>query len=141
MIRLLNIGLIVAVLVVAMQVYGLEHKSRDAGKQLSALREEIAEERETIRRLRAEWSYLNNPARLETLAGRHLEHKPEEVARVLMTGQIAEAVPVLEKQELEKSEDLISDMLANPSTAIGGTPADVKSQPDLIGQILKGLDQ
>ena len=73
MIKLLNAALTIAVLVVALQVYGLEHKSRDAGKRLSVLREEIAEERETIRRLRAEWSYLNTPARLEKagLPGAH----------------------------------------------------------------------
>lgn len=144
MIKLLNIALTIAVLVVALQVYGLEHKSRDAGKQLSVLREEIAEERETIRRLRAEWSYLNTPARLERLASRHLSHGQEDVKRILKQDQIKDQVPALQKKEAAPSgeqSDPINDILSGDVIAETGSTPEVEPQADPIGQILKGMDQ
>ena len=141
MIKLLNAALTVAVLVVALQVYGLEHKSRDAGKRLSVLREEIAEERETIRRLRAEWSYLNTPARLEKLASHHLSHGQEEVKRVLTPDQITDQVPSLQKTDAEKAEDTINNIPAGDVFETGDPAPELKGQPDPIGQILKEMDQ
>ncbi len=146
MIKILNIALVAAVLVVALQVYSLEHESRDATKRLAGLREDIVEEREAIRRLRAEWSYLNTPARLEKLAGRHLSHKPEDVSRVLSREQIADDVPALAKVQKDEPEtetkDPISEMLSSASTAITGSAAEPapQAEPDPIGQILKGLE-
>ncbi|MEM7428299.1 MAG: cell division protein FtsL [Pseudomonadota bacterium] len=142
MIRVLNICLVIAVLAVALQVYGLEHESRDAGKRLTKLHEEIAEERETIRRLRAEWSYLNTPARLEKLAARYLAHEPEDVARVVPDGQIGEQVPQLQKAEPEEqAADPISEMLSGTETAVSGAPVEGAAAADPIGDILKGMDQ
>ncbi len=142
MIRILNICLVIAVLVVALQVYGLEHTSRAAGKRLTAIHEEIAEERETIRRLRAEWSYLNTPARLEKLAERHLAHRPEEVARVMTRQRIGEEVPELQKKAPEEeTKDPISEMLSSASTAITGSAPENANAPDPIGDILKGMEQ
>lgn len=48
----------------------------DGREKLSVLVGNIAKEEDTLRVLRAEWSYLNQPARLEKLSRRHLQLAP-----------------------------------------------------------------
>ena len=63
-------------------VYNTKYDAREATKRLSELRHEITEEEEMISVLRAEWSLLNQPSRLEDLAGRYLEMTPLDVSQV-----------------------------------------------------------
>jgi hypothetical protein len=48
----------------------------DGHARLAALTQNIREEQETIRVLKAEWSYLNQPARLEKLSDAYLKLQP-----------------------------------------------------------------
>lgn len=70
-----RIGVIAFVLAAAM-VYGLyevEHAVRRMDRKVGELQAEVAREREAIRVLNAEWSYLTQPARLQDLVSRHTE--------------------------------------------------------------------
>lgn len=53
---------------------------------LSDLNREIIREQEHIQVLNADWSYLNDPSRLEQLATRHLPLQPTEVAQLAELG-------------------------------------------------------
>lgn len=66
---LLAVSVGVVLFVVKYEVKDLEHR-------LAGLNAEIHRNQETIHILRAEWSYLNDPARLRTLAEKHLGMKP-----------------------------------------------------------------
>ena len=55
-----------ASIVVGTEVHDLEDR-------LAGIHRDIAREQEALHVLRAEWSYLNRPERLEDLARRHLE--------------------------------------------------------------------
>lgn len=44
--------------------------------EIAALKRQIGAEEEALKILRAEWSYLNQPARLEKLAAEHLDLAP-----------------------------------------------------------------
>ena len=139
MMRFINSALVGAILVAAPFVYGLERQSRLADGRLAKIRGEIAEEREQIRRLRAEWSHLNTPARLEQLAVKHLQHQPSPVSQVIKLNEVAERVPGLMPREGAAPQDAISKMLdGNVAAIVGEVPAGRK-EPDLIGDILKGL--
>ncbi len=140
MMRFINTALVAAVLVVASFVYGLERESRLADGRLAKIRGEIAEEREQIRRLRAEWSHLNTPARLEQLAVKHLQHEPSSVSQVIKLGEVAARVPGLTPGGPDKAGDAIAEMLdGNVAAVVGEVPA-ARAEPDLIGNILKGME-
>jgi hypothetical protein len=78
MIRLVNICVIAALVLAAAHVYKIKFESIRQAERLAKLRTELRNEREAIATLRAEWSRLDNPARIQRLAGRHLALKPVE---------------------------------------------------------------
>jgi cell division protein FtsL len=78
MIRLINICVIAALFVAAAYVYKIKFESTQRAEQVAKLRTEIRREHDAIAGLRAEWSRLDNPARIQELAKRHLALKPIE---------------------------------------------------------------
>jgi len=78
MIRLINICVIAALFVAAAYVYKIKFESTQRVEQVAKLRTEIRREHDAIAALRAEWSRLDSPARIQALAKRHLALKPIE---------------------------------------------------------------
>jgi cell division protein FtsL len=78
MIRLINICVIAALFVAAAYVYKIKFESTQRAEQVAKLRTEIRREHDAIAALRAEWSRLDSPARIQELARRHLALKPIE---------------------------------------------------------------
>jgi len=78
MIRLINICVIAALFVAAAYVYKIKFESTQRAEQVAKLRTEIRREHDAIAALRAEWSRLDTPARIQELARRHLALKPIE---------------------------------------------------------------
>ncbi|MBV8538203.1 MAG: hypothetical protein JO128_21580 [Alphaproteobacteria bacterium] len=65
--------------------YGLYHLKNEVQAQedqLFRVNRTILAEQEAIHVLRAEWSYLNQPARLQALASRHLDLAPTKPAQL-----------------------------------------------------------
>lgn len=93
--RLLNILVIGILILAAAFVYKIKFDSTLQAETVAKLRGELRHERDAIALLRADWTKLQTPARLEALARRHLalrpveptqfdnfEHLPERPARV-----------------------------------------------------------
>ena len=78
MMRLLNLLVIAALVLAAADVYKIKFESTQRAEQVAKLRAEIRREHDAIAALRAEWSRLDNPARIQELARRHLALKPVE---------------------------------------------------------------
>jgi cell division protein FtsL len=76
--RILNICVIVALVVAAAHVYKIKFESTRQAEKVAKLRREIRVEHDAIATLRAQWSKLDNPARIQELAQRHLHLKPIE---------------------------------------------------------------
>lgn len=69
----LTIGLTaVLALILAIGVFRITYQVDELEKELQALNKEILQEQETIHILKAEWSHLNDPVRLEELAKKYL---------------------------------------------------------------------
>lgn len=73
--RLLNLCVIVALVLAAVDVYTIKFESTRQAQRLAKLRLEIRRENDAIAGLRAEWARLDNPTRIQTLARRHLTLK------------------------------------------------------------------
>jgi cell division protein FtsL len=81
MLRLLNILVIAALVLPASYVYKIKFEATLQAERVSKLRAEIRRERDAIAILRAEWTQLDRPDRIQGLAQRHLKLKPVEVAQ------------------------------------------------------------
>ncbi len=70
--RFLDIFLFLAVIGAAAFVYDIKYRTGRLARETTQLENSIHEEENTIVTLRAEWSALNQPSRLQALARRHL---------------------------------------------------------------------
>ena len=70
---------------VGVGLFHLKHEVQALDEELVRLNRQIAQEHRTIHVLKAEWSYINQPQRLERLAQRHLDlvpMKPQQITRI-----------------------------------------------------------
>ncbi len=74
-----------ASIVIGTEVHDLEDR-------LAGIHRDIAREQEALHVLRAEWSYLNRPERLEALARRHLDLRVPEAAQTMQVSDLPFAV-------------------------------------------------
>lgn len=59
-------------------LFETSYEVQEMEEQLASLNRQIVHEQEAIQVLRAEWSFLNDPTRLENLARAHTELRPAE---------------------------------------------------------------
>jgi hypothetical protein len=81
MLRALNVLVIAALVMAAAYVYKIKFESTLQAERVSKMRAEIRRERDAIAILRAEWTQLDRPDRIQGLAQRHLKLKAVEVAQ------------------------------------------------------------
>ncbi len=112
MLRIINAMLVVGLLVSAFVLYSLEHNLRKHARYFSALEREISQEGENIKLLKAEWSHLTRPARLERLALAHLNMRQPQPYQLVARDDLAELLPLRDSVPFEDDRpDLIARML------------------------------
>jgi cell division protein FtsL len=72
MLRFVNLCLLLGLLTVAYVIYEVKYASRGLEEEIAVLKKDIEAERDSIAVLRAEWSLLNRPERIERLALKYL---------------------------------------------------------------------
>jgi hypothetical protein len=77
--RLLHLVVLAGLVLAAADVYKIKYESTLEAERVGKLRAELRREQDLIASLRAEWSRLDRPDRLQELAQRHLALKPLEV--------------------------------------------------------------
>lgn len=70
--RFVGLFLILTIVGAACFVYDVKYQSSRLARQSMDLEQSIQKEKDTLGALRAEWSALNQPARMQFLAARHL---------------------------------------------------------------------
>jgi cell division protein FtsL len=81
MMRLLHILVIAALVLAAADVYKIKFESTLQAERAARLRADIRRERDAVAALRAEWTALDGPERIQALARRHLPLKPIELGQ------------------------------------------------------------
>jgi len=89
---------------------------QQSSHELASLRDAVSYEREAIRVLQAEWSYLNNPARLDALVRKHFEMQvPNPVDMIndidVLPQHIAPVVPM-------RKPPVFRHAVARPDTSV-----------------------
>jgi hypothetical protein len=72
--RIFNLVLVLAMIGAAVVTYNLKHETEAAAHRVARLHATIAKERETIALLKAEWSMLSQPGRLQRLITRYQDY-------------------------------------------------------------------
>ena len=80
--RLLHLIVVAAFVCAAVYVYKIKFDATVQAERVAKLRSEIRRERDAVAALRAEWSQLDNPIRIQGLARRHLILKPVEATQI-----------------------------------------------------------
>lgn len=81
MLRIFNLLVVVVLVSAAAYVYKIKYESTLNVAQVAKLRAELDRERNSIAALRAEWSKLDAPQRIQALAQRHLTLRPLDVTQ------------------------------------------------------------
>jgi hypothetical protein len=116
MMRLLNIAVIAALVLAAADVYKIKFESTRQGQRVAKLRMEIRREQDAIAALRAQWSKLDSPARIQDLVSRHLALRPIETRQYDRLDNLPERPPDLVPVE---EADPIGVVIAHPEILHG----------------------
>jgi len=76
MLRFVNICLVLGLVALAYVIYQVKYEARALDEEIASLGKEIDTERDSLAVLRAEWSLLNRPERIERLAEKYLRLAP-----------------------------------------------------------------
>jgi cell division protein FtsL len=93
--RLLNLCVIVLLVLAAAYVYEIKFESTLRAERVAKMRSDAQRERDAIAALRAEWATLENPARLQGLARRHLQLRPADATQYDALNRLPERPPAV----------------------------------------------
>ena len=82
MIRFISMIGVALLALVSFGLYNGVYRVKAQHQALDVLKRDIGREREAIRVLKAEWSNLNQPERLQTLARKHLSLAPTGASQI-----------------------------------------------------------
>ena len=82
----------VLILVSGAIMFEIKHQTQERVARLEALHRTVAEERQTIRVLQAEWSHRSRPDRIEVLILNHpeLDLEPFQISQTIRLGRLPE---------------------------------------------------
>jgi cell division protein FtsL len=81
MLRIINLAVVAALVAAAAWVYSVKYEATLHAERIQRLKGELRRERERIDELRAEWTSLAKPERIQQLATRHTPLKPLDVVQ------------------------------------------------------------
>ncbi len=121
--RILNVVALGALVVAATWVYRIKYDATLHSEHVAKLKRQIATETDAIAVLKAEWSFLARPDRIQAFALRHLELKPlRREQTILLASLPARPAPV---DEIGNKLEALGLMGADASIAVddGGVAA------------------
>jgi len=86
--RVFNFALLAIMIVGAMVTYDMKHKAEVAADTVARLQVDIAKEKDRLAILRAEWSVLTQPSRLQSVVEKYADHfklapfSPDQIATI-----------------------------------------------------------
>ena len=120
--RLLNFCALVLLVLAAAYVYEIKFESTLRAERIAKMRGDVQRERDAIAALRAEWTTLENPARIQGLARRHLHLRPADATQYDALDRLPERPPsIVQPPPADAIAETIENMDLNPVT--GSVPA------------------
>jgi len=113
--RILNLCVVVLLVLAASYVYEIKFESTLRAERVAKMRGDVRRERDAIAALRAEWATLDNPARIQGLARRHLRLRPADATQFDQLGRLPERPPMIVQPPP-------ADLIANKINTIESLP-------------------
>jgi len=120
--RLLHVVVLAALVLAAADVYKIKYESTLQAERVAKLRGEVRREQDTIALLRAEWSKLDRPDRIQELAQRHLTLKPLETRQYDTLDRLPERPVDIVPPGTADPIGAIIETLADPDALTGSVP-------------------
>jgi cell division protein FtsL len=122
MLRLLHMVVLAGLFLAAADVYKIKYESTLQAEKVAKLRGEIRREQDAIANLRAEWSKLDSPDRIQDLARRHLTLKSAEVTSYDPFDKLPDRpIPIVPPGTADPVGALI-EIFADPEAVTGSVP-------------------
>src|ERR1700710_2857631 len=93
--RFLNLCVLARLVMAAAYVYEIKFEATLRAERVAKMRGDIQRERDAIAALRAEWATLENPARIQGLARRHLKLRPADATQYDALDRLPERPPLV----------------------------------------------
>ncbi|HEV7462458.1 MAG TPA: cell division protein FtsL, partial [Methyloceanibacter sp.] len=91
MLRFVNICLVLGLVALAYVIYQVKYEARALDEEIATLGKQIDEERDGLAVLRAEWSLLNRPERIQRLAEKYLKLAPAQPRQLVTLDTVSES--------------------------------------------------
>jgi cell division protein FtsL len=127
--RLLHIVVLAALVLAAADVYKIKYESTLEAERVAKLRGELRREQDAIANLRAEWSKLDRPDRLQELAKRHLTLKSVDVRQFDTLDKLPERPVELVPPGTADPIGAVIETLADPEALTGSVQAPSEAKP------------
>lgn len=115
--RLQTIIWTLVIIVSAYGLYQVKYQVRDVKQEAARINAQLQAENKTLHVLKAEWVYLNRPARLQELSRKHLDLVPLAADHMMDSHSLADlAMP-------QDEENAVADSGAAAQKPEGVTPA------------------
>jgi cell division protein FtsL len=124
MLRFVNICLVLGLVALAYVIYQVKYEARGLDTEIGSLGKQIDEERDAIAVLRAEWSLLNRPERIERLAQKYLKLGPAKPTQLVTLDTVSDRD--FDRTRLEAAAP---DPAAKAPKTAGKSPATVANVP------------
>jgi cell division protein FtsL len=90
MLRFLNVVAILGLIGSAVYAYTIKYQTILRAEQITKLQHKVKAEQDAIAVLRAEWSFLTRPERVQQLADQYLDLEPLGVAKIVTAQSLPE---------------------------------------------------
>ena len=120
--RIIHLLVIAALVFAAAHVYRIKMESTARTERVLRLHAEVREQRDAIAALRAEWSKLDAPLRLQGLAERHLSLKPVTATQFDQLKTLPDRPPNFTKSGAPDPIGAMIEMI-DPDIVTGALPA------------------
>jgi cell division protein FtsL len=90
MLRFLNIVAILALIGSAVYAYTIKYQTILRAEQITKLKHKVKAEQDAIAVLRAEWSFITRPERVQELSDKYLDLEPLDVRRIVTAQSLPE---------------------------------------------------
>lgn len=111
MLKLANFTLVLVTLGTASTLYNLEHTTRAQERSIAKANAEMVDNAEAIKLLKAEWSSLTRPERIQQLAEQHLGMKRLEPDQIVSAAELPARLDALSKVAKPEGKATIDDIL------------------------------
>lgn len=88
MIRALNLGMLALTVMICFGLYRVTHAAQEREGELKRVEAQIREQERAIDVLKAEWTHLSQPAKVQAMAARYLDLQPMKATQIAYLNDI-----------------------------------------------------